>query len=207
MKLCSQGNTTIWRLISFPTDMHQISCYFHRAASLLLLLGHRLATGHTQDDPPITPLDVKVAAGILMEVVDGNIPGAASIQHLAKWVQKVLLCQALALQLESLFKLVPTGQQFCTLVLRHALICLLKLDLGQLRSRGEDFILPSLVAWTSLNVMAPDTGPRSRKATGPGWSWKAGWGQRAWAAQVGLRLSVGSSRLPSRNAGPGKTRR
>lgn len=69
MKLCSQGNTTIWRLISFRRTHTKSAAVSTEAASLLLLLGHRLATGHTQDDPPITPLDVKVAAGVL----DGGV--------------------------------------------------------------------------------------------------------------------------------------
>ena len=65
MKLCSQGNTTIWRLISFRQTRTKSAAVSTEAASWLFLLGHRLATGHTQDDPPITPLDVKVAAGVL----------------------------------------------------------------------------------------------------------------------------------------------
>lgn len=108
-----------------------------------------------------------------MEVVDGNIPGAASIQHLAKWVQKVcFLCQALALQLESLL----VGPNWPTVLhpgaqTRRSPICLLKLDLGAAPLQGEDFIFAVL---SGLDFLERD-GTRHRpsqswKATGPGWS-------------------------------------
>lgn len=41
------------------------TCCLHRGSQLPVLLGrHKLAIGRTQCDPPITPLDVKIAAGV-----------------------------------------------------------------------------------------------------------------------------------------------
>lgn len=66
-------------------------------------MGHRLATGHTQDDPPITPLDVKVAAGVLGGGGGRHPPRGGRHPTFRQMVQKVpFFHEALALQLESL---------------------------------------------------------------------------------------------------------
>lgn len=193
-----------------PTDMHQISCYFHQSSQPAVALGsqtcHWTHSGWSSDHTSWRQSSCwHPGWRWWMETSQGR--PASNI-----WPNGCRRCAFYVRPSLSSWKvswLVPTGQQFCTLVRRHAglLSASWSWTWGQLRSRVKTSSLPSLVAWTSLNVMAPDTGPRSRRRPlgqdGPE-SWM---GQRAWAAQVGLRLSVGSSRLPSRNAGPGKTRR
>lgn len=44
---------------------HVSTCCLHRGGQLAVLLGgHKLAVGRSQSDPAVTPLDVKVAAGV-----------------------------------------------------------------------------------------------------------------------------------------------